>query len=75
MFFVERAQYIDTSDPRFFHYFLFEERQEFKTNALKLAGYMSLYRFYVYPDLERARFAHVLILPPYRNCVSIKTLA
>jgi histone acetyltransferase 1 len=68
MWFIESAQYIDTEDPRFVHYFLYEERENFKTNPLKLAGYMSLYRYYAYPDLERARFAHVLILPPYRNC-------
>lgn len=45
-------------------------REDYKTNPLKLAGYMTLYRFYAYPDLERARFSHVLILPPYRNFVS-----
>jgi len=67
MFFVECAQYLDTEDTRFMHYFLYEEREDFKTNSLKLAGYMSLYRFYVYPDLERARFAHVLVMPSYRQ--------
>ncbi|KAI6234442.1 Histone acetyltransferase type B catalytic subunit [Aphelenchoides fujianensis] len=34
---------------------------------MKLAGYFTLYRYYAHPDRERARFAHVLLLPPYRK--------
>lgn len=71
MWFVEGCTYMTIpEDDRYMHYLLFEERDDFKTNPLKFAGYMSLYRFYAYPDLERVRFAQVLILPSYRGIVN-----
>ncbi|KAI6218049.1 Histone acetyltransferase type B catalytic subunit [Aphelenchoides besseyi] len=67
MWFIEAASYTDNVDPRFTHYILYEKRTEENVPSLKLAGYFTMYRYYAYPDHERARFAHVLVLPSYRG--------
>ncbi|KAI6208326.1 Histone acetyltransferase type B catalytic subunit [Aphelenchoides besseyi] len=67
MWFIEAASYTDNVDPRFTHYILYEKRSGENAPPLKLAGYFTMYRYYAYPDHERARFAHVLVLPPYRG--------
>lgn len=43
------------------------ENSENGSKKYKFAGYSTLYRFYNYPDRERIRIAHMLLIPPYRH--------
>ncbi|KJH53111.1 DNA repair helicase [Dictyocaulus viviparus] len=70
LWYIDAAQYTDNDDPLWLHYLLYESRMHESgdgTCAYSFAGYVSLYRFYAYPDRIRPRVAQIMLLPQYRK--------
>ena len=68
VFYIETSNFIDTEDPQWVHYLLYEKRKD-STGDIRYmtAGYLSAYNYYAYPDNVRTRVSQSLILPPYQR--------
>ncbi|XP_071943562.1 histone acetyltransferase type B catalytic subunit-like isoform X2 [Antedon mediterranea] len=66
-FFIDGASYIDTDDDQWLYYTFFEKQVEGSSTRYNFVGYMTLYRYYAYPDKIRLRISQLLILPPYQK--------
>ncbi|PRP77261.1 hypothetical protein PROFUN_14473 [Planoprotostelium fungivorum] len=67
LFFIDASSLIDTQDPGWEFYFIFEKSESFGQTIHKFVGYTSVYQFYAFPDRIRKRISQVLILPPYQG--------
>lgn len=78
MWFIESALIIDSEDPHWDFFLVFEKYNESTVDDLNapsvstedryyFAGYATVYRYYAYPDKTRPRVSQMLILPPYRR--------
>lgn len=69
LFFVDGASSIPTDDKQWCYYVIYEKIITSDAERLKYAfiGYMTVYKFYAYPENLRPRVSQVLILPPFRN--------
>lgn len=66
-FFIDAASYIDVDDERWDFYLLYEKYSESGRSRYALAGYMTTYNFYAYPERVRPRISQVLVLPPFQK--------
>ncbi|RUS88450.1 hypothetical protein EGW08_003787 [Elysia chlorotica] len=66
-FFIDAASYIDVDDERWDYYLVFEKYVESGNPRYALAGYMTTYNFFAYPERVRPRISQVLILPPFQK--------
>ncbi|PAA78932.1 hypothetical protein BOX15_Mlig020729g3, partial [Macrostomum lignano] len=68
IFFVDAASFIDADDDRWSFLVLYEK---FKDDSGEwrhaVAGYMTAYRYYAYPDRVRPRISQFIVLPPYQR--------
>lgn len=70
IWFIDAASYIDSSDPRWQFFLLYEKilslngKRQYSYNII---GYISVYSYFAYPENIRPRISQVLILPPYQN--------
>lgn len=68
LWYIDGAEYTDSSNPRWMHYFMYESIKKSDGNKrFALVGYASIVAFYNYPDMIRPRIAHFLLLPQYRG--------
>jgi histone acetyltransferase 1 len=67
VYFIESSNFIDTDDPKWSHYILYEKRATPASCRYLTIGYLSVYQFYAYPDKTRYRVSQMLILPPYQK--------
>jgi histone acetyltransferase 1 len=68
IYYIETASFIDTDDPQWVHYILYEKikhsASEFRYATI---GYLSIYNYYAYPDKIRSRISQVIIFPLNRS--------
>ena len=64
VFFIDAASKIDNEDPR---WTLLVATRHHADGRWETAGYTTVYRFYAYPESERARLSQILVLPPYQR--------
>ncbi|XP_069120365.1 histone acetyltransferase type B catalytic subunit-like isoform X1 [Argopecten irradians] len=67
LFFIDAASYIDVDDDRWMFYLLFEKYKVDGNPAYAIAGYMTVYNYYAYPEKVRPRISQVLVLPPFQK--------
>ncbi|KAJ2570515.1 histone acetyltransferase 1 [Coemansia sp. RSA 1807] len=67
LFFIEGAQFIDTSDERWHVYTVFERLDMNGQTSYSLVGFSTVYNFYCWPDRKRARISQFLVLPPFQG--------
>ncbi|KAJ2499654.1 histone acetyltransferase 1 [Coemansia sp. RSA 1972] len=67
LFFIEGAQFIDTSDERWHVYTVFERLDLNGQTSYSLVGFSTVYNFYCWPDRKRARISQFLVLPPFQG--------
>uniref|UniRef100_A0A0N5C2A3 Histone acetyltransferase type B catalytic subunit n=1 Tax=Strongyloides papillosus TaxID=174720 RepID=A0A0N5C2A3_STREA len=69
LFNFETGDYTDNDDEKFQTYILYAVKKKPESDDLyyTVAGYASIYRFYVYPENVRPRIAHFLLTPEYRG--------
>lgn len=67
LFFIDGASYIDVDDDRWKFYLLFENYKDNGNPMYAIAGYMTVYNYYAYPERIRPRVSQVLILPPFQK--------
>ncbi|KAK6183635.1 hypothetical protein SNE40_011071 [Patella caerulea] len=67
LFFIDAASYIDVDDDRWNYYLLFEKYKSDGNTMYAIAGYMTVYNYYAYPNKTRPRISQVLILPPFQR--------
>uniref|UniRef100_A0A0K0FC47 Histone acetyltransferase type B catalytic subunit n=1 Tax=Strongyloides venezuelensis TaxID=75913 RepID=A0A0K0FC47_STRVS len=69
LFNFETGDYTDNDDEKFQTYVLYSVKKKPESDDLyyTVAGYASIYRFYVYPESVRPRIAHFLLTPEYRG--------
>ncbi|XP_074652365.1 histone acetyltransferase type B catalytic subunit-like [Tubulanus polymorphus] len=67
LFYIDAASYIDTDDPRWNYYLVFEKYKRDGETMYATVGYMTTYRYYAYPEKFRPRISQVLILPPFQK--------
>jgi GNAT superfamily N-acetyltransferase len=68
LWYIERATYTDTSDPNYFHYFIYKVTTTAEgTVKHAVAGYATLHAFYQNSNSTRAQIHHFLVLPPFRH--------
>eukprot|EP00096_Caligus_rogercresseyi_P006949 TRINITY_DN2404_c0_g1_i1.p1 TRINITY_DN2404_c0_g1~~TRINITY_DN2404_c0_g1_i1.p1 ORF type:complete len:414 (+),score=147.35 TRINITY_DN2404_c0_g1_i1:75-1316(+) len=67
MFYIDAASYIDIDDDNWKFYLLFERTNVNGSPRYYMAGYMTIYKYYAYPDKIRPRISQMLILPPFQK--------
>lgn len=75
VFYIETSCFLDTEDPNWCHYLVYEKRKNQASVPGKQTsdyryitiGYLSMYNYYAYPDKKRSRISQILILPKYQN--------
>ncbi|XP_033114772.1 histone acetyltransferase type B catalytic subunit-like [Anneissia japonica] len=65
--FIDAASYIDPDDERWGYYTFFERQVEGSNTRYSSVGYITVYKYYAYPDKIRQRISQMLILPPYQR--------
>ncbi len=63
MFYIDAASYIDSDDPNWIYFLLFEKVGD----AYSVCGFVTVYRYYGYPEHARPRISQMLILPPFQR--------
>jgi histone acetyltransferase 1 len=69
-FFIETFSFLDSSDPQWSHFFVYErqrQQQDDDEDRYVTMGYASIYNFYSFPDRVRERISQVLIFPQYQH--------
>ncbi|VEL22869.1 unnamed protein product, partial [Protopolystoma xenopodis] len=67
-FFVDGASFIDSDDSQWCYYTLYESYfSEMDVPCFAFVGFMTVYKFYAYPESIRPRISQVLILPPFQK--------
>lgn len=64
VFFIDAFSKIDNEDNR---WTLVVATRHHPDGRWETAGFTTVYRFYSYPDSERARLSQILVLPPYQR--------
>ncbi|XP_062589118.1 histone acetyltransferase type B catalytic subunit-like [Saccostrea cucullata] len=67
LFFIDAASFIDADDERWRFFLLFEKYMCNGNPMYAIAGYMTVYNYYAYPEKLRPRVSQVLILPPFQR--------
>lgn len=67
LWFIDGSSYIDSDDERWRYFLLFEKRKEAGETYYSVAGYVTVYQYYAYPDKIRPRISQMLILPPFQR--------
>jgi len=67
LWFIDGSSYIDSDDERWRYFLLFEKRKEVGETYYSVAGYVTVYQYYAYPDKIRPRISQMLILPPFQR--------
>eukprot|EP01112_Ceratiomyxa_fruticulosa_P015311 TRINITY_DN4482_c0_g1_i1.p1 TRINITY_DN4482_c0_g1~~TRINITY_DN4482_c0_g1_i1.p1 ORF type:complete len:443 (+),score=116.17 TRINITY_DN4482_c0_g1_i1:112-1440(+) len=67
IFYIETAQFIETDDPNWTVYYLYEKRATERGAQYGLAGFCTLYSFYHHPSSTRQRISQFIIFPPYQK--------
>ncbi|VDK34906.1 unnamed protein product [Taenia asiatica] len=68
LFFVDESSFVDL-DNRWSFYVLYEKFSSASSpnKRFAFAGYLSVYKFYAYPEHVRPRLSQMLILPPFQK--------
>jgi len=64
VFFIEAFSKIGDADPR---WTLVVATRHHADGSWETAGYTTVYRYYAYPDMERARLSQIVVFPPYQR--------
>lgn len=67
LWYIDAASFIDTDDEKWNFYFLFEKKKGALNPIYSIAGYMTVYHYYAYPNKFRPRISQMLILPPFQR--------
>jgi hypothetical protein len=70
VYYIETSNFLDTEDPQWVHYLLYEKLKEASSPIgfrFVTIGYVSVYNYYSYPDKMRSRISQILIFPKYQN--------
>lgn len=68
LWFIDAASYIDTDDPLWKFYMMYEKYKDDDGNVcFAVCGYSCVYHYYAYPDKIRPRIGHILVLPPFQK--------
>jgi len=68
VFFIDAASSIDKDDPNWIIYLLYQEYSN-ESNQISYypIGFITVYRYYAYPEQIRPRISQVMIFPPYQR--------
>lgn len=58
IYYIETSCFIDTEDPQWSYYMLYEKRQ----NRYVTVGCVTVYNYYAYPDKKRARISQLMVI-------------
>ncbi len=68
MFYIDAASYIDSDDPNWLYFLAFERRARSDDGASYcVAGFITVYQYYGYPQNTRPRISQMLVLPPFQR--------
>ncbi|KAJ2397266.1 histone acetyltransferase 1 [Coemansia sp. RSA 2559] len=67
LFYIEGAQFIDTSDEKWRVFTVFEKLVLQGVTSYSLVSYCTMYQFFHYPDRKRPRISQFLVLPPFQG--------
>lgn len=67
LWYIDAASYIDMDDEKWNFFLLFEKINKGQTTCFNIAGYLTIYRYYAYPNSFRPRISQMLILPPFQK--------
>lgn len=73
VYYIETSNFLDPDDTNWVHYFLYEKRKNTSSvsnnNEYRYLtiGYLSVYRYYAWPDKNRSRISQIMIFPRYQN--------
>lgn len=73
VYYIETSNFLDPDDTNWVHYFLYEKRKNTSSVANNneyrylTIGYLSVYRYYAWPDKNRSRISQIMIFPRYQN--------
>lgn len=67
IYYIETASFIDTDDPQWTFFLLYENRKIGSDQRYVTIGFLSVYNYYAYPDKTRSRVSQVLILPNFQK--------
>jgi len=68
MWYIDGAIYIDTEDGQWDYYVTFEKyKNDELENSFAVAGFSTVFRYYVYPEKIRPRISQILIFPPFQR--------
>jgi len=65
LWYIDGARYIESGDPKWHIYLAFRRRRS--SGRLSLAGWITAYPFFSYPQSLRTRISQVLVLPPFQG--------
>ncbi|CAH1773589.1 unnamed protein product, partial [Owenia fusiformis] len=67
LYYVDAASFIDVDDDRWQFFLCFEKYKSNGNPMYAVAGYMTVYNYYAYPDSIRPRVSQMLVLPPFQR--------
>lgn len=68
MFFIDAASYIDIDDNNWRFFCLFEKYTDSDGRPrYAIAGYITVFQYYAYPENMRPRISQMLVLPPFQR--------
>ncbi len=68
MFYIDAASYIDSDDPNWLYFVLYERHpSESGPTSYSVAGFITVYQYYGYPQNVRPRVSQMLVLPPFQR--------
>jgi histone acetyltransferase 1 len=67
VYFIETSCFVDVEDPQWCYYLLYEKRSQGGQYRYITIGYLSVYKYYAYPDKIRSRISQVMTFPKYTN--------
>lgn len=75
VFYIETSCFLDTEDPNWCHYLVYEKRKNTASVPGKQSNdyryitiaYLSMYNYFAYPDKKRSRISQIMVLPKYQN--------
>lgn len=67
LWYIDAASFIDVDDEKWNFFLLFKKKKIGSRLEYAIAGYMTVYHHFSYPDKYRPRISQMLVLPPYQR--------
>ncbi|KAF4517559.1 hypothetical protein B566_EDAN005123 [Ephemera danica] len=66
LWFIEAASFVDIDDDKWRFFVMYEKYNQDGGSCYAIAGFISVYEFYCYPNNIRPRISQMLVLPPFQ---------